>query len=547
MSKLILRTMTSPIRRTRRWFLAMGGTVASIGIAGCTGDDDDGTPTPTPGETPDTTPTPTPTEDTPTPSQDPPAFELVEIDAPNEVEIDEEWNWSITIENVGESDGTFESVVNTSVGEDNWEELGEIELDVPAGESRTVESSTGSIPYITTVKFQIEEINTEFEVQTLTRVLESNESYRSPEDIVMTVEGIELRETYVYEGFDGELSVDEASQANRWAFVYLSVENDSGSSEWIPSASDFDIRVGDQQFEREFISKDEGQYEGGEVGPSVQRTGWVAFEIPADTNRDQITVEHFDSDFTGEWGVRWSSLESIQKFELVDVEYPNQIEVDREWTFELTVRNTADTSRSFETEVFSRIHDDAFEQLDVFQYEVQGSDERTIESPSISLEYAEETTILIAEIDSRFSFDVEYKQTTIGESYRNPDDIVTIVDEVDLRDSYTYEGWDGEEREEEAAEGMQWAFVFVEVENDGDESEYLPRKSDFTIRVGVSQFDDEWISKGEGEYDSGEVGPGVVREGWIAYEIPEELTADELTIVYSDSDFTGGYGAHWTE
>lgn len=58
--------MASPFRRCRREFLALAGSLLTTGVAGCTGNDDEETPSPTLEDT--STPTPSPT---PTPGDDP--------------------------------------------------------------------------------------------------------------------------------------------------------------------------------------------------------------------------------------------------------------------------------------------------------------------------------------------------------------------------------------------------------------------------------------------------------------------------------------------
>lgn len=303
----------------RRQFLAL---TAAGALAGCgsdtdgsgaggdgedgSGDGSDGEPTPSP--TPTSTPTATPTATaTPTETAEPASFEVVNVDAPAEAEINAEWTFSLTVRNTGGQDGTFSTPVTVETSQTDPETVGVIELDVPAGEERTWESNAASYPYITEITYTLVEYDTTIEVQMLTRTLSFGEEYRMPGDVVLTVSSIELQNSYTYEDFRGDQATEEASDGDQFAFVNLQAENDSGGSEFVPFSQDFTIRVDTQQYDEAYIRREEGKYEGGEVGPGVVREGWVAYEIPADLSVDDLTVEYFDDDFQNEWGVRWSS------------------------------------------------------------------------------------------------------------------------------------------------------------------------------------------------------------------------------------------------
>jgi hypothetical protein len=52
-----------------------------------------------------------------------------------------------------------------------------------------------------------------------------------------------------------------------------------------------------------------------------------------------------------------------------------------------------------------------------------------------------------------------------------------------------------------------------------------------------------YISREQGKYGGGEVGPGVVREARIAHEIPEDASADELTVKWFSESIDRDHGA----
>jgi len=111
------------------------------------GEDDTGDNTPTGSSTVTThqTETLTPTlSPTATETPQPASFEIVETDAPDQVEAFEDHEFSVTVRNIGEKTGTFEDELQLSVvGNDRWEDAGKITIgDIPPGETETWTSNS---------------------------------------------------------------------------------------------------------------------------------------------------------------------------------------------------------------------------------------------------------------------------------------------------------------------------------------------------------------------------------------------------------------------
>lgn len=235
-------------------------------------------------------------------------FELVEIDIPEEVSSSEEWGWSLTVENTGDAAGTFETAVLAGEAGENLEHIGDISLDIDAGETGTYDSEPSQFPYVTRVEYYFDEFDASREVSVLTAVHSYGEVFRNPEGVEITVTDVDLRSAYTYEDWDGTTASEEASSGYQWAFVWVEVLNDSGSSEWIPWVSDFNILVNGSQYDYDFILKTEDEYEGGsEIADGVTRSGWIAYEIPEELSVDDLQIHHSDRDFFGEWEVRWQN------------------------------------------------------------------------------------------------------------------------------------------------------------------------------------------------------------------------------------------------
>lgn len=291
--------------RRRKYLTVWGGLLVSL--AGCAEGSDSGDAEAASGED-DATETEADTVE-PTETEEPrePSFELASADAPDEVEINQDWTWSMTIRNSGDAEGTFSTTIYvTDLEANNRATVSDIEETIGPGESYTYESSLDSYPYITRLRFELEDGTELFEVQVLSRWLSFTELYESPNQVLATVTDVEFQDSYTWEGSSGRAYEEEPDAGNRWAFVYVYAENNSESTELLPTKGDFTVWVDDRQYDHSLIGTDEGQYEGGEVGPDVDRDGWICYEVPEDVATSDLSIEWFGSTVSGDYGVRWS-------------------------------------------------------------------------------------------------------------------------------------------------------------------------------------------------------------------------------------------------
>ncbi|WP_265112053.1 DUF4352 domain-containing protein [Halosolutus halophilus] len=120
-----------------------------------------------------------------------------------------------------------------------------------------------------------------------------------------------------------------------------------------------------------------------------------------------------------------------------------------------------------------------------------------------------------------------------------------IIDNLEFTEIYEYEDYDGTTSEESAPSGSQWAFLDVYAENVGDESEYIPHSIDISIIADDQQFENTFISREEGRYESSQIRPEISREGWIVYEIPAELDPENVEVSYTGEGYQGGISGEW--
>lgn len=294
----------------RRRFLT-AGTVALI--AGCTGGgqsgpEAEGTPTPT--QSPSPTPSPEPT---PTATAAPPSFRVVDIQAPEEVEIGKAFSIEITVENTGGQAGSFSAPIYLKNTEYDWTEgpvwdFGTIQ----PGESVTERSAEVSLDYIDRYTFRMGESSTTAVAQTVSAKQRWGSVYTTPRGYKIRVDEPELQSSYEYEDYQGNTAESEPDSGFQWAFVNVWVKNETGQTNFSPLATEFPILAGNSQYDGSTYLIDEpvekGQpFEGGELQPDVEREGWIAYQVPAELGVDDLVVGWSQTYFDGEVIVHWSS------------------------------------------------------------------------------------------------------------------------------------------------------------------------------------------------------------------------------------------------
>lgn len=184
------------------------------------------------------------------------------------------------------------------------------------------------------------------------------------------------------------------------------------------------------------------------------------------------------------------------------------------------------------------------------QIELWGVVEGTITYETV---LGEERTIpLITLVDFEMYDPKQTFEKSFGEYYRTPEDIVVTVYRVDLKEAFDSEDSYGDPIEVIPDEGNQWCFVYVDAKNESDSSAWLPSAYDINVISGNSQYDSQTLyydptDLSEDRYEGGEVEGGISRMGWVAYQIPEDLSVDDLKVVWSDDVPGLEWTVEWTK
>jgi len=263
----------------------------------------------------------------------------------------------------------------------------------------------------------------------------------------------------------------------------------------------------------------------------------------ADTETKSTVTDRADTDS----GSRAQATEDAT-LELVEMDFPDEVALEEVYTPEITVRNTGDVAGTLEAPMYSRIADTEWEQTGTWTFENVGPGAEQTEQGADGWHhnYLYEYGYSLGDFDTTVSVETTPFRTTVGETYPAPNGVEVTVTEIRLTARYQYEDYDGDTVAKEAPDGSQWALVTLRAENTGDGGADLPSTFDVNIIAGQSQYEEAYIDKDENQYDGGEVQPGIVREGWIAYELPDDIATGDVEVVWTGLPNGGEITAIWS-
>lgn len=307
----------------RRELCAGVATTGILAITGCTGTEGDPTgstevpSTDTPTEDPTATPTEEPSTDTPTeePTEEPtpeePQFEFVRWNLPSEAEINTPVELGIVVENTGETAGEFTAPLYERTPDSDYTKVGDAEFGtIQAGDDIELVYPDVTYAFIDRYEYRLGDFQQTTAIQTVSASIDWGTQYTTPRGYVFRVDEPDLQDSYEYENFSDEVELKQPDSGGQWAFVDVTVRNETGQTAFSPLATDINLLYGNSQADGETILLEEpinkGEpFDGGELSPGVERSGWILYEIPSDLSVNDITITWSDTTFEGEFGVNW--------------------------------------------------------------------------------------------------------------------------------------------------------------------------------------------------------------------------------------------------
>ncbi len=82
--------------------------------------------------------------------------------------------------------------------------------------------------------------------------------------------------------------------------------------------------------------------------------------------------------------------------------------------------------------------------------------------------------------------------------------------------------------------GYKFLFLKVRAKNVGERSKYSPTIDEIVVVARGNQYEADFMAgypKDMKEYEAKDLLPGVSEEGWLRFEVPEDINATEITVV----------------
>jgi hypothetical protein len=236
---------------------------------------------------------------------------------------------------------------------------------------------------------------------------------------------------------------------------------------------------------------------------------------------------------------------------LTSFNVPEEVEMGENFTVEASFENTGGQSGEFETTVMMREQDvESFSVTEsTIKGEIPAGEQRTFEK-TLTANSVSSNVIGLAGTDAESSLRIVPKRIGVGQEYTTSNSIGITVQSVDLEDYYRYEDIYGEESIQEPESG-QYVFVNLKTQNQGDVPKTLPSSYDFQMIANNRQYEpatalyNEPIDKGE-SYEGGEVQPGIIREGYFVFEVPEDVNEDDISVVWNEMISLSEKSVYWT-
>lgn len=302
----------------RRGLLRNITVIGSVAIAGCSSDDGREQDTPTSDEQAESddgqSAEPTEEESSGEANQQGSAsFEIKEWGIPSEIEINEAFTQSVTVTNTGDAAGELSTKLYQRTPESDWRSIEDADFGtIEPGETATVSYEGISYRYVNRYEFRLGNLEQTTVLQTVSAKLGWGDEFTTPNGYVIRINEPEFQATYSYEDYSGASSEASPENGGQWVFANAYVKNETGQAAFSPIGSEFALIYGNSQADGETLLIDDptkkGEpFNGGELQPGVERSGWIAYEVPSDLSVEDVRIAWSETVISGSVSVNWES------------------------------------------------------------------------------------------------------------------------------------------------------------------------------------------------------------------------------------------------
>ena len=238
-------------------------------------------------------------------------------------------------------------------------------------------------------------------------------------------------------------------------------------------------------------------------------------------------------------------------FAIAGWDMPEEVQINEEFSWRVFIENRGDEKGEFSAPLYLKLPGSDWEEIgEVDLGEISPGEQEVYGSDSAKLAYIDRYEFAVGDLRETAVLQTISARISWGSRYTTPAGYEIRVHSPRLADSYSYLDYSGVPNEKFPENGGQWLFVDVFVKNNTGQARLSPSTRDFVLLFGNQQSDpegfilDDPIDYGP-QFDGGELQPGVEREGWILFEVPQGISVEDIRIAWSDTTIEGELSVGW--
>jgi hypothetical protein len=227
-------------------------------------------------------------------------------------------------------------------------------------------------------------------------------------------------------------------------------------------------------------------------------------------------------------------------FEFEGVQAPDSVALNDTLAFAIRVRNVGSGRGTFTSGLSTKVNDGEWRAVEgEVSMTLDPGEPGVWESPELTPRYLGTLAFRLDAVEETWRIEVAPKRLSFGERYTTPAGLLLSV----LGGSFESTAPDGNGTP--APDGMVWAVMRVDVRNSRQEAQSTPAPPTFALAVdGVSREMD--LSATDDPYEDSSLAGRGGRRGDLVYAVPEETTAEDVSVTWERSSERGELRAVWS-
>jgi hypothetical protein len=237
-------------------------------------------------------------------------FELIGIEAPNQVPSTAQVRFSIRVRNVSSGRQTFSSPIELQTTEGEWRPVDTVSLSLDAGETGNVQTAQLAMPYLGIRKYRLPEFDETWAIEVRPLQLSFGESYLVPNGLIVSVIGGKFESQYPTANSSASQTSTPTPttppDGNVWLIMRVDVRNRLQNERLqAPKPAQFSLTTKETQRQlHRGVAVD--PYKGGPLASRTVRRGSLVYAVPPEIQASDITMTWEASLADGDVRAIWS-------------------------------------------------------------------------------------------------------------------------------------------------------------------------------------------------------------------------------------------------